>query len=441
MQRREFFQAGLAAGAGLAWAAAPVLSAENGPPAEAINVALVGAGSQGRVLGNALAAIGGVRVAAVCDIWKYRRTSALAYFKTYGHEAREYEDYREMLAQETDLRAVVVATPDFVHAEQAAACLKAGLHVYCEGMMAPTLDAAKGLVRAGRESGRLLQIGYQRRSSPRYRHVREKLLGEAELVGQVTHAAAQWCHPVSDDFGWPKRFVIPDETLAKYGYANMHEFRNWRWFRRYTAGPMAGFASHQLDVLGWFLGADPRAVTASGGTDYYPGRDCCDNVMASFEYPTPDGMVRASYQMLTTTSGGGAGANYEMLMGTEGSIKVSENPKWTRAYHEAYGPEWNPWVGKGYLVKAAGPVAEKPEDPNEVRVRETGLVVPYDIPVALDKPAHQLHLENFFEAIRGRAQLACPAEVALRAEAAALKALEAVAARRTIDLQPGDFVA
>jgi len=456
MKRREFLEAGIAAGAGMMWmqpqsaaAQAQGAAAPSAEPAEALRVALIGAGTQGRVLINAALPIPGVRFVALCDVWKYRRGPAQFYLKTYGHEVREYADYQEMLAAEKDLHAVLVATPDFAHAEQTVACLKAGLHVYCESMMSNSVEGARSMVEAMRQTGKLLAVGYQRRSNPRYRHVHEKLLLEAEILGEVTHAVTQWNHPVIDDLGWPKRFALPDDVLQKYGYANMNEFRNWRWFKRYSAGPFAGFAAHQVDALDWLLGAPPKAVTAAGGADYYKGHEWYDNVVALYEYPAAQSTVRASCQVITTSSG--SGGNYEMLMGSDGSIQVSENAKYTRAYHEAYAPEWDDWVRCGYLVKAPTGGAEKPkkektpearpEDINEVRARETGQVVPYDIPVAVDKPGYQLHLENFFDAVRGKAQLTCPADVAFPAEAAVLRANQAVEARKTLDLTGEDLTA
>jgi len=73
-----------------------------------------------------------------------------------------------MLDKEQDLDAVIVATPDFWHSPHTVACLEAGLHVYCEKAMSNTLDGARKMVLAARKTKRLLQIGHQRRSNPKY---------------------------------------------------------------------------------------------------------------------------------------------------------------------------------------------------------------------------------------------------------------------------------
>ena len=71
-----------------------------------------------------------------------------------------------MLANETDLDAVIIATPDFWHAQHTIDCLEAGINVYCEKEMSTTLENAKRMVLTSRETGKLLQIGHQRRSHP-----------------------------------------------------------------------------------------------------------------------------------------------------------------------------------------------------------------------------------------------------------------------------------
>ena len=437
MQRREFLGAGagmLLLSPALTWAQ----PAAGTPPSDTLNVAIIGLGVQGRALINAVLAIPNVRFRAVCDIWRYSRRSSKYYLETYKQEVNDYEDYQELLQKEQDLHAVLVATPDHVHAEHTNACLKAGLHVYCEKAMANTLDAARSMVRTMRETGKLLQIGYQRRSNPRYLHIQQNLLQKAKLTGRITHAAGQWNQPIREDTGWPKKFAMTDDDLKRQGYTGMHEFRNWRSFKKFGGGPLADFAAHQFDAVGWLLGVTPKSVLAMGGVDYYKTRQWYDNVTALIEYDTPDGTVRGTFQVLTTTSGGGE-RMFEHVLGVDGSIKISENPKWTRIYREPHVPQWDSWVAAGYLKQPPEIAASKPVTSDEEHVRETGVVVPYELPVVLDKPLHQPHLENFFDAIRGTAKLNCPADLAFRTEVVVHKANEAVAAQKLLTFTPDEF--
>ena len=168
MDRRDFLLKTTAAGAGLVLAPAAVTRA--GAAASEIRVALIGAGAQGQVLMDSCLQIPNIRFTALCDIWtEYNQRRVSRLMTTYGHPHNAYVDYREMLDREKGrLDAVIVATPDFWHAEHAIASLKAGLHVYCEKEMANTLEDARRIALAARESGKLLQVGHQRRSNPRY---------------------------------------------------------------------------------------------------------------------------------------------------------------------------------------------------------------------------------------------------------------------------------
>ena len=356
--------------------------------------------------------------------------------KKAGFNPNGYEDIEELINKETDLDAVIIATPDFWHAPHTNMCLKAGIHVYCEKMMAHTVEAARSMVVAQRESGKLLQIGHQRRSNPRYLHALNNIINKAHIPGRITNINGQWNRAVSEDLGFPKRYEIPAETLQRYGFKDMHQFRNWRWFRDLSGGPISDLGAHQIDIFNWFLGTGPKSVMASGGSDYYSTREWYDNVMAIFEYDTAQGPVRAFYQVLTTTSAGGG--YFEQFMGDEGSVKISENPSLTKVYREDRAPAWDKWIDLKYLQQSAMPA---PAEDAVVDVRETAPLVAYDLPVVLNKPLHQPHLENFFGAVRGENELNCDGAHAFESEAPIFKVNPAVAARTTIEMKPDDFKA
>jgi predicted dehydrogenase len=214
-----------------------------------LNIALLGAGAQGQVLTDAMLRIPGLRFRAVCDIWEeYNQKRVVNSLKRFKHEPNAYTDYREMLDKEKELDAVVVATPDFWHAQHAVDCLKAGKHVYCEKEMSNTLEGARKMVVAARETGKLLQIGHQRRSNPRYLHCYEKLLQEAKLLGRIVTINGQWNRAVTPDLGAPDRYAIPDARLKQFGFKDMHQFRNWRWYKGLGGGPIVDLGSHQIDI-------------------------------------------------------------------------------------------------------------------------------------------------------------------------------------------------
>lgn len=440
LSRRNFIKSSASAGLGIALAGTTFARGEEKKKkAKELNVAVIGTGTQGRILIESCLRIPGIRITAVCDIWEYSQRYASRYLKKYGHIVNVYEDYRDLLSKEKNLDTVIVATPDWMHAEHANACMEAGLHVYCEKEMSNSLAKARTMVQTARRTGKLLQIGHQRRSNPRYIHAIDRLIREKKLLGRVSKAYAQWNRAKSDMLGWPKKYTMDQIKLEKYGYASMTHFRNWRWYKKYGGGPIVDLGSHQIDLFSWVFGVNPRSVMASGGIDYYKNREWYDNVMAIYEFKNDAGTARALYQVQTTTKHGGF---YETFMGENGSIVMSEVPqKGNWAMREAHAPEWDSLVKEG-LLKSEAPSIQKIDTKNIfLDVRVTAEAGQWPFPIELAKPAHQPHLENFFNAIIYGTALNCPAELAYESAVAVLKVNEAVESRRLLRFRTEQFKA
>ncbi len=437
MKRRDFLKTSVGGAAGLALG-----TPHSAMPADQSNatlqLGLIGVGFQGRALLSAARGVPDIRFRAICDIWPYAQNYGKRYLARYGHNVTTYADYRRMLEHEKDLDAVLIATPDFMHARQAIAALEAGRHVYCEPMLAHTIEAAQSMVRAMQQTGKLLQVGYQRRSDPKYRHVCERLIREAELPGPLTNVQTQWAMPVGRLRGWPQRFEMTSKQLKEFGYQNMTQLRNWIWYPTCCVGPYGSFVSQQLDVCDWMLQKTPRAVLAAGGGQFYPDRPNLDTVTAVYEYqPDEEGTVlRATCTLLTNTSGGGT-RQFERFLGTEGSIQISENPRWIKIGREATAPDWDAWLRKKYLLQPRKKTESIGEGPVEIRV--SGEVEPFLLPPLDEQPRCQPHLVNFFNAIRGQAKLRCPADAALRSQAIVHKTMEAIQAKRTLEFRSENF--
>ncbi|MBN1562026.1 Gfo/Idh/MocA family oxidoreductase [candidate division KSB1 bacterium] len=410
---------------------------------EEINVALLGAGAQGSVLLNAMLLIPGLRFRAVCDIWtEYNLKRAVNLLSKYDFAVNGYENYEEMLDKEKDLDAVVIATPDFWHSRHTIACLQAGLHVYCEKEMSNTLEDARKMVMAQRQTGKLLQIGHQRRSHPRYIHCYDKIIKEAGLLGRIVTANGQWNRSVQEDLGWPSRYAIASDVLQKYGYDSMQQFRNWRWYRGLGGGPIVDLGSHQIDIFNWFLEARPRAVIASGGTDYFPAEshEWYDTVMAIYEYDTPKGVARAYYQTQTTN---GSLGYFENFMGDLGTLVISESEAGSTSgsiYRQPNAPDWDEWVRRGYVTAPKiQEISNELDVSNRLDVRESASPDEHKIPIEFYDPYHKPHLQNFFNAIRGKEELNCPAEIGYETAVSVLKVNEAIAAQKRLTFQPDEF--
>ncbi|MBO7535505.1 MAG: Gfo/Idh/MocA family oxidoreductase, partial [Victivallales bacterium] len=325
INRRDFLRGMGAAGAGMmVFNQTSGLFAQNANPAATpansnINVALIGSGTQGRILAECIRKIPGVNFKAICDIWEYNRNYTAKRIKAYTKKnVNAYVDYKEMLDTEKDLDAVVIATPDCYHAEHTIACLKAGKHVYCEKEMSHKLELAAEMVKVSNETGKLLQIGHQRRSNPVYQYA-YKMIHEDKMCGRLTALYGQWNRTPEDLLAWPQGKEVPEDILKKYGYENMEQFKNWRWFKKYSGGPIADLGSHQIDIFSWFLNAEPYAVTAFGGADYFPTREWYEDVTVMYDYKTTfdgkPGSARSYYQVLNTS---GWQEYYERFSGDRG---------------------------------------------------------------------------------------------------------------------------
>jgi hypothetical protein len=188
-------------------------------------------------------------------------------------------------------------------------------------------------------------------------------------------------------------------------------------------------------VFNWFLHTAPTAVQATGGLDYYPTGETYDNVLALYDYQTPAGPVRGQYQVLNTTSHGGF---YETFMGDQGSMVVSEDSRKGFIFREVRAPATE-WEDEASKIEAMGAQAI------ELKVGESllpdGTKDPQAVKLAAQakKPVHQLHLENFFHAVKGSGKLTCPPEVAYETAVSVLAANDAVAKGEKIALDPESY--
>lgn len=450
VNRRQFLKTSALAGASLAVGARAFAAAAGG--GNDLNVAVIGAGTQGRVLLTNSLKIPGVRFKAVCDIWPYYKGYAQRLLKAYKHEANAYGDHQEMLAAEKDLDAVIVATPDWVHAEQAVACMKAGLHVYCEKEMSNSAEKAREMVAASKATGKLLQIGHQRRSNPRY-HTALDYIDAKKALGRMTFVSGQWNRHQRLNVGWPDGKELDAAILETYGYGTMERFRNWRWYRKFSGGPIADLGSHQIDIFHWFLHARPTGVVASGGLDYHDDIEWYDNINALYEWQYAwEGetkTVRGFYQTLSTTSHGGFA---ETFMGTDGSLIISEYEGIGGLRREQTAPvaDWEKPLLEALGKQKEAAEAAKEAAPTTVKTGEGEIEIGHSVPMpgryyppipALEKPAHLPHLENFFAAVRGEATLTCPGEVGLETCVSVLKVNEAVAQGKPMTFDPAEFTA
>src|SRR5687768_11002733 len=160
-------------------------------PSDKVNVGIIGAGGQGRTNARALFHEEDCQIVALSDPaeewdlseWYYGGKSGRGPVqaevekhyseKTPNHRCAVYEDFRVMLEKEKAIDAVLIATPDHLHAYVAILAMKAGKHVYCEKPLTHNIREARLVARVAKETGVATQMGNQGRSSEGHRQTVE----------------------------------------------------------------------------------------------------------------------------------------------------------------------------------------------------------------------------------------------------------------------------
>lgn len=232
---------------------------------------------------------GTVDVTAASDIYdraKFRAKELIGLADRDVHHA-----YQDLLARD-DVDAVVICTPDHLHARMAIDAMRAGKDVYLEKPMSRTIPEAKAIAETARETGRVLQIGSQWVSDPAYARAREMV--QNGLVGPVVmaqssyssnHAAGVWQYYVDEEANpstvdW-QRFLggAPEQSFSG------ERFFRWRKYWDFSGGIGTDFLYHRLSPLLYALGPRfPRRVSAHGGIYLFRNREVPDTYSTTVEY-------------------------------------------------------------------------------------------------------------------------------------------------------------
>jgi hypothetical protein len=196
-------------------------------PKPKVKVALIGLGPWGREVLDQLGRLEQADIVAICDSYSamLRRSAS----KAPG--AAQVENYAEILANK-DIKAVIIATGSHQHKDIVIAALQAGKHVYCEAPLAHTIEDARAIALAAKESpGQLFQSGLQGRSDPQ-RHFLFPFIRSGAL-GKTVMARAQWHKKQSWRQASPKFGARAGDQLAA---AESHVARTHRRDRHPRAG-------------------------------------------------------------------------------------------------------------------------------------------------------------------------------------------------------------
>jgi predicted dehydrogenase len=232
-------------------------------------------------------------IVAVSDIWKLRREEGQSFLKEkMGHDIIACRNNEELYSQK-NIDAVFISTADFQHALHATEAVNATCDVYCEKPFAETMEDNRLAYKTIKASGRIVQIGSQRRSGNNYKAAADFI--QSGKFGPVTmveltwnvNQPGRWRRPAlvakckKEDTDW-KRFLL-NRPFEEW---DPRKYLEYRLFWPYSSGMPGQWMSHQIDTVHWFTGLQhPRSVVANGGIYMWKdGRRNWDTTAAVFDY-------------------------------------------------------------------------------------------------------------------------------------------------------------
>jgi predicted dehydrogenase len=357
---------------GAAFAAAPMFIPQSAFGAnDRITYGLMGAGGRGRYLNREFQKLG-AQCVALSEVYEPNLEMAR---KESPEGIKSYSNYRELL-QQPGIDTVVIASPDHHHMPMLLASLEADKDVYIEKPISHNLAESDRIVVAVQKSGKVVQVGMQRRSAPSV--VKAKKVIDDGILGRICMVKPQWNWNVAkplDNSPLPGKLDWASFLGgAKDRPVEPMRFRNWRYFWDYAGGNMTDQGTHLMDVVQWFTkNGPPKSAIMNGQVAKMTGAEHPDVFCAVFEYP----------EMLVTWT-----LNYTNAFQNGWSIQF-QGDKGTMILDDAGYKVWaEPWKA------TAAPIIEE------------------KAPVPLEP-----HIQNFLDCVKSRLEPNCPVYVATQAVA------------------------
>jgi len=286
LSRRSFLKGGVAAG--VAFAAPHILGAEKD---KKYRTALIGSGWWGMNIAREALKSGECKIVAMCDVDKNILDPAASEIeKLTGDKPAKYNDYRELL-DKVKPEIVINATPDHWHALITIAACRAGADVYVEKPISHTILEGKAMVKAARDTERVVQVGTHRRASPHCISANKFLRqGNAGKIGMVrTFVHSNYTQRPSPPDGKPPEgldwdFWCGPAPLRPYN-RRIHP-RGFRQFLDFANGQLGDWGVHWLDqVLWWTDEKYPKAVYSTGSKNIFSDiADAPDTQVVAYEF-------------------------------------------------------------------------------------------------------------------------------------------------------------
>jgi len=272
-------------------------------------------------------------IVAVSDIWDMRREAGTSHIgKLTGKQVDAVRNNDELYDRK-DIDAVIIATADFQHAQHGVEAVMSGRDAYIEKPLAHHMQDARAIRQAVHDSGRVVQIGTQRRSSPVYQaaydYIRSGKFGDivSVLMTWNVNQPGRWRRPKlvaglrEEQVDW-KRFLL-NNPLEPFDARKYVEFR---LFWPYSSGIPDQWMVHQIDTVHWFTGLPrPRSVAANGGIYlWHDGRKNWDTMTAVFDYGPLDDASKGFQVVYSSRMTNEAGEVKELYYSNGGTLDLDK---------------------------------------------------------------------------------------------------------------------
>jgi len=250
-----------------------------------------------------------------------------------GSKVKTYRNNDELYASK-GIDAVFISTADFQHAIHLIEAVKAGCDAYCEKPLAETMEDNRAVLKAVKDSNKIVQIGSQRRSGTNYfaaeDFIKSGKFGDIKMVELLwnVNQPGRWRRPAltkvlkESDIDW-NRFLLnrPKDTF------DPRKYLEYRLFWPYSSGISGQWMSHQIDTVHWFSGlTHPRSAVSNGGIyQWNDGRVNADTQTTVVDYGPSDDKTKGFQVQFTSRFSNGAGGTKEIYYSNAGELNLDTN--------------------------------------------------------------------------------------------------------------------
>lgn len=273
-------------------------------------------------------------IMAVSDIWNRRREEGVAFIQEQTGTTVQTARNNEELYDQFDVDVVIISTADFQHALHTIEAVDAGCDAYVEKPFAETMADNRAALKAVNASGKVVQIGSQRRSGLNYITAND-YIGSGKF-GPITFVEMTW--NVNQPGRWRRPALVSTIQEADTDwqrYLMNRPFESWdarkyieyRLFWPYSSGIPGQWMCHQIDTVHWFTGfSHPRSVVANGGVYVWKdGRQNYDTLTAVFDYGPLDDPGAGFQVVYSSRMHNSAGGIKEYYFSNGGKLDLETN--------------------------------------------------------------------------------------------------------------------